>query len=37
MTKNKTAPLAFLIGAILGALVFILFFGAKIIDPANTD
>lgn len=37
MTKNKTAPLAFIAGAILGALVFIQFFGVKIIDPTNTD
>lgn len=37
MTKNKTAPLTFLIGAILGAIVFIQFFGLKTIDPTGTD
>lgn len=37
MTKHKTASIAFLIGAILGAIVFIEIFGLNIIDPTNTD
>ena len=37
MTKNKTAPLAFLIGAIIGAIVFIQFFGLTTVDPTNTN
>ena len=34
MTKHKNA-LAFLIGAVLGAVVFIIIFGADIISPSN--
>lgn len=38
MTEKKTQHFpAFLIGAILGAVVFIVIFGASMISPTNTD
>jgi len=38
MTEKKTQHFpAFLIGAILGAVVFIIIFGASMISPTNTD
>ena len=36
MTKNKDKILCFLIGAVIGAVFFIIMFGADIISPSNT-
>ncbi len=37
MKENKNRKLCFFIGAIIGVLVFIAFFGIRIIIPTNTD